>query len=144
MKARRETCLISEKEIPPDCFGERKGMWLYEGHMSGDLRIRTYVPTTILNPLAAIIRVYSVEDFSQQCPTAPEVLVDIQRVPLHSFPKWDVGAQTLFLSRTDERAVIDACQQLEEKLLDAEDHLRECYKKKYLIESCEHKHSQKR
>ncbi|MBI1968497.1 hypothetical protein HYS49_01160 [Candidatus Woesearchaeota archaeon] len=134
MKAQRETCLIGEKELPPDRFGERGGMWLYEGHMSGDLRIRTYVPTTIFNPLAAIIRAYYEADSSQQRPTVPEVLVDIQKVPLHSFPKWDVGAQTLLLSRADEREVIDACQQLEQKLLDAEDHLRERYKKKFSIE----------
>ncbi|HLC97870.1 MAG TPA: hypothetical protein VJC21_03765 [Candidatus Nanoarchaeia archaeon] len=134
MNTTKRIACIGEKEIPPHCFGEKRGMCLYNGHMSGDLRVRTYVPTTIFNPLAAVIRVYYVEDYSCQEPTAPELIVDIKRVPLHSFPKWDVGAQTLFLSRTDERAVIDACQQLEQKLLDAEDHLRERYKKQFSIE----------
>lgn len=104
------------KQIPPDKI-RNTGMTLYAGAIIDNLRFRTYVPTTIYDPRVAEIRVYAVEDQTEQRPTTPEELVKTEYVKLKSLPKWDVGAQCLTLSRRDEKKLLKALSKLERELL---------------------------
>ncbi|MFC1686818.1 hypothetical protein ACFL0E_00490 [Nanoarchaeota archaeon] len=107
------------KELPGYTLEEsgHPGMKLYNGHIEGDLRFRTYVPTTIFDPKVAILRVYRLEDASHQYPKVPEEVVARETVPLESMPYWDVGAQAVMLSGQDHESVVKACKTLEKKLL---------------------------
>ena len=102
------------KEIPPRTISGT-GMRLYGGYMIHDLRIRTYVPTTIFDPQSAEIRVYKVVNHQDQFPKHREEQLAVKYVRLHSMPKWNMGAQCLELSAKDTRAVESKCSKLERK-----------------------------
>lgn len=105
----------TKKEIPgiiPDFLGMRK----YLGYQKNRCRYHVYLPTTIFDPKAAIIRVYELEDLSKQSPDSPETIVQEEWVKLNSLPTWNVEYQCLQLSSRDERNVWQALRNLEREL----------------------------
>jgi len=114
--------MIGKKEIPPPVLPEYQGMHLYHGFISGDgegneYRFRSYVPTTVYDAKVAILRMYQLEQSSEQLPNVPERLLAEERVNLVSLPQWNVGYQALVLSTRDERKVRQTLGKLEKKVL---------------------------
>jgi hypothetical protein len=111
---------IGDYEVPGQTLEHRgePGMHLYSGCITGagPHRIRIYVPTDVYGRKAAQILAYEPATLNCEVPTEPEKLVALTRVSLRSMPRWDAPLQTLLLSRRDERNVIRAVNELEEKL----------------------------
>ncbi|MBI4141008.1 hypothetical protein HY485_04190 [Candidatus Woesearchaeota archaeon] len=105
---------MAEKEVP-GAIEDDGGMRQYYGYMKHH-RYHVYVPTTIFDPKAALIRVYKVENHSKQLPDSPEEIIGQKWVLLKSLPTWDSDYRCFHLSRRDEKKIRRAVDNLERKL----------------------------
>ncbi len=74
-------------------------MQIYSTSNHMDYRFIVEVPTTIFDPMFAVINVYKNPEYKNK------KLIDKVYFPIKKMPKWDIPAQAIFLSRSDERTL---------------------------------------
>lgn len=85
-------------------------MKLYSTLNHMDYRFEVKVPTTIFDPEFAVIEVYKNPEYKSK------KLIDKVYFPIKKMPKWDVPAQAIFLSKSDERTLMKKTRELITKL----------------------------